>query len=577
MNKDKEQAKVPDEDKTTQKLPDTPTPVQDLPDKEEEKPEVDVSVFIEEIKNSTDLPEDIYSALNEARSRVRMEIPDPPADLWDKELDDLAELPNRPLPHSSALINNFPDLFGGESEDRLHEPTEAELDLSFFSALPSLKTADVENQIPDADSEEDETSELKSDKEELTEGEAPESKAAEETAIEEKSSKKKKNKTKAKTKVEGKSEASLSPSTVAEEPVLTEEEVKAKRRRRINPWSLLFGKNNVVDATATLIFLHAVIMLTFEIVWLRLPAEWIGIRKNSFIAFALVSITVQVVALLFPIFLSFNTYRLPSTMVMGKTKIDKPLAFASLLLGIPAALFFNCINNLFTYALVTLDITLPTGILPSYVRPNGTLQFFVSLILAVLLPAILEELFFRGFVQKAFLGLKGPSAAIYLSALAFTYYHNDPLYILAPFGIGVLLGKLRFKSESILPTMLASLSIGLTTYLLDPLLPRFDAQMVLLFPSHGLSNLSANLVAMLSSGTVLFFIYRFISDNLLKSRAFVGFSTGKRAALYGRNQRHKELVLYSPDRQYKAPALTLPNYIRLLLACIIALVSRFLA
>lgn len=536
MDKDKGQSLVPNEDQLNQKLPDLSALVQRLP---AEKPEADVGDFIEEIKNATDLPEDIFSALSEARSRVQMEIPDPPADLWDNELEALAELPTLSSSRPSVLGKDiFPDLFNADPIPSSQEPLEGELDVKLFSALPTLTQAKTEEK------EETEETEKNEEKEEIDE---------EENADE------------------------ITPSTIAAIPELSEEEIKAKQRRLINPWSLLFGKNNVVDATATLIFLHAVIMLTLEIVWLRLPVEWIGISKNSFMAFALVTSAVQVLALLFPIFLSFNTYRLPSSALMGKTKISRPLAFASVLLGLPAALFFNGINNLFTYALVTLDISLPVSVLPTYKRADGLLELLVAILVAVLLPSLLEELFFRGFVQKALLGLRGPRAAIYLSAIAFAFYHNDPLYILAPFGIGVLLGKLRYKSESIFPSMLASLSIGLTTYFLDPLLPRYDAQMVLLFPAEGLSNLSANLVATISSGLVLFFIYRFISENLLRSRAFTGFATGRRAAIYGRNQAHKEAVLYSPDRNYKIPALTLPNYIRLLTACLIAIISRFLA
>ncbi len=514
-----------------------------------EKEPQDIGVFIQAIKDESDIPEDISEALSEARSRIQMDIPDPPADLWDTELEDLSQLPgqgNKPFGKVNELEIFSDDLSAAMQEQPLEEANRTE-------------AATVEETLED---EKTITEEKSSEGESAEEQASPASESTEEAAVS------------ADKQSEDDGVTDKSPTSIDQAGV--EAEAEHKKRNRINPWSLFFGKNNLVDATATLIFMHAVLLLALEIAWKRLPMEFLGHSKNGFLAFVVATAGIQVLTLLFPMFLSFNTYRLPSGTALGKTRIDRPMAIAALLPGLPAALFFNGINNVFTYLIISWDLSLPTHILPTWSRPEGILQLLITLMVAAVVPAILEELFFRGFLMKSLYGLGGKKAAIFLSALAFAFFHNDPLFLIGPFGVGILLGYLRKNTESVLPAVLTHLSINVATFLLDPVLPRFNTQMVLLFPAEGRSNLTANIVATASSGVVLFFIYRFINTNLVKSRAYTGFTTGRRAAIYGRNKQHKEAVLASPDRNYKIPPLTLGNYIRFIMAIAIWILSRFL-
>lgn len=569
-----------------------------------ENKEADVGEFIEEIRKSSDLPEDIFSALNEARSRIKMDIPDPPADLWDSELEELSRLPGQQDPLAMALpsdklkrqIVNAADpiqadagtysVFDDDSTIGELSDKKAKIeDLDLFKELPphalladsaadgtSDKAQIYVPQATDAAAVAD-TTQTACESDTLTTAESEIASATEPESATAETDKDVEKKDDSETTEEVASDVQAPPAI--DEAALAE--TAKKKKWRLNPWSLFFGKNNLVDATATLIFMHAVLLLGLELAWKQMPQQFFGINKTGFAGFVLATTGIQVLTLLFPMFLSFNTYRLPSGTVMGKTKIDRPMILASLLLGVPAALFFNGINNLFTYLMISWDLPLPTNILPTWSRPEGFVNLLITLLIAALVPAMLEELFFRGFLMKSLYGLGGKKLAIVLSALAFALYHNDPLFLIGPFGVGILLGYLRKNTESVLPTILTHLSINLATFLLDPVLPRFNAQMILLFPADGQSNLMANIVATASSGIVLFFIYRFINFNLVHSRAYTGFTTGRRAAIYGRNRQHKEAVLASPDRHYKVPPLTLVNYIRFFAAIAVWIFSRFLA
>lgn len=81
------------------------------------------------------------------------------------------------------------------------------------------------------------------------------------------------------------------------------------------------------------------------------------------------------------------------------------------------------------------------------------LNAFLSVLIIALLPAIFEELLFRGFILH---GLKtlGEMKAILLSAFLFSLYHLSPAQTAYQFIVGVLFALLALKSKSVLPTMI---------------------------------------------------------------------------------------------------------------------------
>lgn len=77
-----------------------------------------------------------------------------------------------------------------------------------------------------------------------------------------------------------------------------------------------------------------------------------------------------------------------------------------------------------------------------------------AIVVICVLPAVFEELAFRGVVMSAFRRYMGPWGAILLSATAFTVVHLSPLGVGYLFLIGTALGFLRHKTGSLYPCML---------------------------------------------------------------------------------------------------------------------------
>ncbi len=88
------------------------------------------------------------------------------------------------------------------------------------------------------------------------------------------------------------------------------------------------------------------------------------------------------------------------------------------------------------------------------IQPNG-LQFVFSLIVIAVLPAICEELVFRGFLIGKIVESGGSeNGAIVMSAAIFAISHFQPLKVLSMFVLGLALGFVYLKFKNIKYSML---------------------------------------------------------------------------------------------------------------------------
>ena len=96
-----------------------------------------------------------------------------------------------------------------------------------------------------------------------------------------------------------------------------------------------------------------------------------------------------------------------------------------------------------------------TEIMESLLRPGGMGGLFVNLIVIAVIPAIGEELTFRGVIQKLLnRWFNHPHWAIIITAFLFSAMHIQFLSFLPRFFLGIVLGYLFYWSSSIWLTML---------------------------------------------------------------------------------------------------------------------------
>lgn len=122
----------------------------------------------------------------------------------------------------------------------------------------------------------------------------------------------------------------------------------------------------------------------------------------------------------------------------------------------------------------------PAGYLDSFqrlhdlLRPDGPFDAVVSLSAIAFVPALCEELLFRGAVFPAFERWLGLMPAVFGSALLFGLIHVDLGYrtlyrVPFAFTVGLALALLRARSGSLLPSTLAHATLNGITFFAAPL------------------------------------------------------------------------------------------------------------
>lgn len=83
-------------------------------------------------------------------------------------------------------------------------------------------------------------------------------------------------------------------------------------------------------------------------------------------------------------------------------------------------------------------------------KANNFSEWIILILAAVILAGVVEEMLFRGLLQKALEYRFDIIRAIFFSALAFAFFHPAP-WIMQVLLLGLILGFLSWRSDSILP------------------------------------------------------------------------------------------------------------------------------
>ncbi len=81
-------------------------------------------------------------------------------------------------------------------------------------------------------------------------------------------------------------------------------------------------------------------------------------------------------------------------------------------------------------------------------------SLYIQVFLVAIMPAICEELFFRGFLLKAFNVDKHPFTIILITSILFGIYHMNILQFFTGLLLGSVLGFITYKSKSIYPAII---------------------------------------------------------------------------------------------------------------------------
>ncbi len=92
----------------------------------------------------------------------------------------------------------------------------------------------------------------------------------------------------------------------------------------------------------------------------------------------------------------------------------------------------------------------------AFLKVNNSSDVIINILLVALLPAICEEVFFRGCLQRVLIyAFKSPWAGIIVSAALFSAFHMQFEGFLPRMFLGILLGALFWYSNSLWPNIIA--------------------------------------------------------------------------------------------------------------------------
>lgn len=112
--------------------------------------------------------------------------------------------------------------------------------------------------------------------------------------------------------------------------------------------------------------------------------------------------------------------------------------------------------------------TAPPLPLPFTLPPEGAAAWFIELLQGAILPAAIEEFFFRGLVFEIVRRVKGETAAIGVSAVLFGLAHPGLAHTAAASLLGLYLGALRARWGLALPLVAHALNNGLAVFMRAP-------------------------------------------------------------------------------------------------------------
>ncbi|MBC6491145.1 type II CAAX prenyl endopeptidase Rce1 family protein [Flavihumibacter stibioxidans] len=140
------------------------------------------------------------------------------------------------------------------------------------------------------------------------------------------------------------------------------------------------------------------------------------------------------------------------------------LGFMLMLLAFPAASWLNQLNQQIQFPewMKSTELSMRAAeenagrLMKAMLDMKGPSDLIAMLFLIALLPAVCEELFFRGVLQRLFIQIfRRPWTGIIITAVLFSAFHGQFLGFFPRLMLGVLLGAIYWYSGSIWPGIIA--------------------------------------------------------------------------------------------------------------------------
>jgi len=147
------------------------------------------------------------------------------------------------------------------------------------------------------------------------------------------------------------------------------------------------------------------------------------------------------------LYLKFRGYSLKNVLRLNKISIKQVIfTFFIIIFAYPIAVFLNYIVMVMVG---TVSTSIPTGV----PIPGNLNELLIGYFVIAITPGICEEVMFRGTLQRAYTSL-GVKKGLIISSILFGIFHFNIFNLVGPAFLGLILGILLLKSNSIFTSIL---------------------------------------------------------------------------------------------------------------------------
>jgi len=174
------------------------------------------------------------------------------------------------------------------------------------------------------------------------------------------------------------------------------------------------------------------------------------------------------------IFLLRKNYSLTKSLRFNPVSMNT--VFATFFLSLGAMVISDEINMLVNMVIPTPDSFLQ---IEAMLTPDNPLSLVLLIFTIVILAPVGEEILFRGFLQKYLENAWGDiTRAILFSSLFFAVIHFNPYWMIQIYFLGILLGFLAWRTNSIIPCIIFHIIINGTSLLFASMGESFEALII---------------------------------------------------------------------------------------------------
>lgn len=229
--------------------------------------------------------------------------------------------------------------------------------------------------------------------------------------------------------------------------------------------------HHVRSSSGTLLLLTSVLLLIMSLAVRILPSTFGSFEADALGAVALIRLIVMVLAIFLPVIAIIVLYRLGNQRVSGRYSPSGSLGVLAALAGIPIGLIFIGLNNVIAIMSARLGWQAFPATSIHNLKSDRLLDIILIAVVFVALPAFLEEILFRGVIQAGLSSTGRGGIAVLLQAIPFALFYPWGIHVLVAFLLGLALGFLRWRTDSLLLPILTRLLVGFTIFTINRLLP----------------------------------------------------------------------------------------------------------